>query len=221
MDKCAVGTKGRANLLCSDWDLENHRLTVLKQLRKRFNAFHHELHKKYLSYESHEEALASGSCMVDPVVWVKLCGRWGSDDFKKISRQNRENRKRLTINHTAGRKSFVRYWRRSVEQRLKLYDKMERDLDEKGAAFLKHGETSQSLSLSDIFTLKDGSVTPVLKAANPPVRANVLYLSTKYSLPISLELERWKYQISQKYKGIDAVMLKLFYPPLMPRCILL
>ncbi|XP_042940812.1 uncharacterized protein LOC122275700 isoform X5 [Carya illinoinensis] len=71
------------------------------------------------------------------------------------------------------------------EQRLKLYDKMERDLDEKGAAFLKHGETSQSLSLSDIFTLKDGSVTPVLKAANPPVRANVLYLSTKYSLPIS------------------------------------
>ncbi|KAG7964218.1 hypothetical protein I3843_09G159100 [Carya illinoinensis] len=98
---------------------------------------------------------------------------------------------------------------------------MERDLDEKGAAFLKHGETSQSLSLSDIFTLKDGSVTPVLKAANPPVRANVLYLSTKYSLPISLELERWKYQISQKYKGIDAVMLKLFYPPLMPRCILL
>ncbi|XP_042950995.1 uncharacterized protein LOC122282961 isoform X2 [Carya illinoinensis] len=91
-----------------DWDLENHRLTVLKQLRKRFNAFHHELHKKYLSYGSHEEALASGSSMVDPAIWVKLCGRWGSDDFKKISRQNRENRKRLTINHTAGRKSFVR-----------------------------------------------------------------------------------------------------------------
>lgn len=48
-------------------------------------------------------------------------------------------------------------------QRSKLYDKMGRDLDEHGAAFLKHGETSQSLSLSDIFTLKDGSVTPVLK----------------------------------------------------------
>lgn len=49
------------------------------------------------------------------------------------------------------------------EQRSKMYDKMERDLDEKGASFLKQGETSQSLSLSDIFTLKDGSVTPVLK----------------------------------------------------------
>ncbi|CAI0549360.1 unnamed protein product [Linum tenue] len=73
------------------------------------------------------------------------------------------------------------------EQRSRLYDKMARDLDEKGAAFLKHGETSQSLSLSDIFTLKeDGSVTPVLKAADPPVRANVLYLSPEYSLPISM-----------------------------------
>ncbi|KAJ7978415.1 Transmembrane protein [Quillaja saponaria] len=71
------------------------------------------------------------------------------------------------------------------EQRSKLYDKMARDLDEQGPVFLEHGETSQSLSLSDLFTLKDGSVTPVLKAANPPVRANVLYLSTEYSMPIS------------------------------------
>ncbi|KAK7411443.1 hypothetical protein VNO78_02876 [Psophocarpus tetragonolobus] len=73
----------------------------------------------------------------------------------------------------------------NTEQRLKLYNKMGRDLDEHGAAFLKHGETSQSLSLSDIFTLKDGSVTPVLKPANPPVRANVLYLSTEFSVPIA------------------------------------
>ncbi|XP_059641437.1 uncharacterized protein LOC132283507 isoform X2 [Cornus florida] len=73
----------------------------------------------------------------------------------------------------------------NAEKRLRLYDKMERDLDEHGAVFLKHGETSQSLSLSDIFTLKDGSVTPILKAAIPPVRANVLYMSTEHSVPIS------------------------------------
>ncbi|KAG6730018.1 hypothetical protein I3842_01G058900 [Carya illinoinensis] len=79
-----------------DWDRENHRLTVRKQLRKLFNAFHHELHKKYESYGSHEEALAAGSTMVD------------FEEFKRIARQNRENRKALTINHTAGRKSFVR-----------------------------------------------------------------------------------------------------------------
>ena len=40
---------------------------------------------------------------------------------------------------------------------------MARDLDEKGPMFLKHGQTSQSLSLSDLFTVKDGSVAPVLK----------------------------------------------------------
>ncbi|XP_042990753.1 uncharacterized protein LOC122317798 [Carya illinoinensis] len=91
-----------------DWDRENHRLTVRKQLRKRFNAFHHELHKKYESYGSHEEALAAGSTMVGLEVWAKLCERWGTEEFKKIARQNRENRKAQTINHTAGRKSFVR-----------------------------------------------------------------------------------------------------------------
>lgn len=50
-----------------------------------------------------------------------------------------------------------------AEQRSILYSKMAKDLDEKGAAFLKQGETSQSLSLSDLFTLKDGIVTPVLR----------------------------------------------------------
>ncbi|KAH6784484.1 transmembrane protein [Perilla frutescens var. hirtella] len=38
---------------------------------------------------------------------------------------------------------------------------------------------------SYLFTLKDGTVTPVLKAADPPVRANVLHLSTEFSVPIS------------------------------------
>ncbi|MFS8033350.1 putative armadillo-like helical protein [Helianthus anomalus] len=70
-------------------------------------------------------------------------------------------------------------------ERLKLYEKMSRDLDEHGALFLKHGETSQSLLLSDLFDMENGSVTPALKAAIPPVRANVLHLSTEYSLPIS------------------------------------
>ncbi|KAL5722724.1 hypothetical protein ACHQM5_006210 [Ranunculus cassubicifolius] len=73
----------------------------------------------------------------------------------------------------------------SSEQRSRLYDKMARDLNEHGAVFLQGGETSQSLSLSELFSLKDGVITSVLKAANPPVRANVLYLSTEFSLPIS------------------------------------
>ncbi|XP_010538062.1 PREDICTED: uncharacterized protein LOC104812546 isoform X2 [Tarenaya hassleriana] len=72
-----------------------------------------------------------------------------------------------------------------VERSMRLYDKMEQDIEEKGPVFLKLGETTQSLSLSDLFTLKDGKISPVLRVANPPVRANVLYLNTKYSVPIS------------------------------------
>nr|CAD1825171.1 unnamed protein product [Ananas comosus var. bracteatus] len=71
------------------------------------------------------------------------------------------------------------------DQRSRLYDKMARDLEEHGPAFLKGGETSQSLSLSDLFELRNGVVTPILKAANPPVRANVLYLSPEFAKPIS------------------------------------
>ncbi|XXG87624.1 hypothetical protein AAC387_Pa11g2265 [Persea americana] len=70
------------------------------------------------------------------------------------------------------------------EQRSKLYDNLARDLQEKGPAFLS-GATSQSLSLSDIFTLKDGVVTPILKPANPPVRANVLHLGPEFAEHIS------------------------------------
>lgn len=71
---------------------------------------------------------------------------------------------------------FVGYWNKlgevdalvlglsisNEERRMRLYDKLSRDLDENGAAFLKYGETSQSLSLSELFTVKDGAVTPVL-----------------------------------------------------------
>lgn len=71
-------------------------------------------------------------------------------------------------------------------RRAELYSKMARDLDERGAAFLKGGETSQSLSLSDLFdTTDDGAVVPRLKAADPPVRANVLYLDPEFAAAIS------------------------------------
>ncbi|CAM8971660.1 unnamed protein product [Rhodiola kirilowii] len=72
-----------------------------------------------------------------------------------------------------------------AERRSILYSKMARDLDEHGPTFLRKGETSQSLALSDIFEIKDGEVKPILKPANPPVRANVLYLSPKFSVHIS------------------------------------
>ncbi|XP_042976312.1 uncharacterized protein LOC122307477 [Carya illinoinensis] len=91
-----------------DWEKHNHQMAVWKALRKRFNAYHHELHKKYMKFATHEEALASETSMVNPIVWTKLCERWGSDSFKKMSARNKESRKKLDVNHTSGCKSFVR-----------------------------------------------------------------------------------------------------------------
>ncbi|XP_006659174.1 uncharacterized protein LOC102704722 [Oryza brachyantha] len=71
-------------------------------------------------------------------------------------------------------------------RRAELYGRMARDLDERGAAFLEGGETSQSLTLSELFdTREDGAVVPRLKVANPPVRANVLYLDPEFAAVIS------------------------------------
>lgn len=70
-------------------------------------------------------------------------------------------------------------------RRAELYGRMARDLDERGAAFLEGGETSQSLTLSDLFDVRDSAVVPKLKAADPPVRANVLYLDPEFSAVIS------------------------------------
>ena len=64
---------------------------------------------------------------------------------------------------TRGSNKYVPDVPDSNAERLRLYDKMSRDLDEHGPLFLKHGETSQSLLLSDLFDVKNGSVTPVLK----------------------------------------------------------
>ncbi|XP_042962028.1 uncharacterized protein LOC122296414 isoform X1 [Carya illinoinensis] len=91
-----------------EWEKENHRKTVIDQLRRRFNSFHYDLHKIFLGYGSTKVALARGTELVDHAVWRKLCMRWGSKEFKALSLQNKANRGKQLTNHTAGRKSFVR-----------------------------------------------------------------------------------------------------------------
>ncbi|XP_035539745.1 uncharacterized protein LOC118344058 [Juglans regia] len=91
-----------------DWTKKNHRDTVTKTLRKRFNHIRYDLHRTYKQYESNEEALANVPPSVTPATWVKLCARYSSDDFKRMSERNKSNREKQQNNHTAGRRSFVR-----------------------------------------------------------------------------------------------------------------
>nr|CAB3480136.1 unnamed protein product [Digitaria exilis] len=75
-----------------------------------------------------------------------------------------------------------------LARRAELYSKMARDLDERGAAFLRGGETSQSLTLSDLFnTAEDGAVVPRLK-----IEAEVEAVKgiTKTVCPLKIVLDR-------------------------------
>ncbi|CAI8586393.1 unnamed protein product [Vicia faba] len=96
----------------------------------------------------------------------------------------------------------------SSERRPKLYEKMARDLDEHGAAFLKHGETSQSLSISDIFTLNDGSVTPVLKPANPP-NSSMYHFSMFHASHHIVPVPATKQEIEAEASSVETVAARL------------
>ncbi|KAG6694973.1 hypothetical protein I3842_09G073700 [Carya illinoinensis] len=90
-----------------DWSRDNHREMVETHLADKYNAYHYALHKVYLKYASHEEALRGGTDKVEKAVWEKLCERWASATFKEKSRRNSSNRQKLKVKHTGGRKSFI------------------------------------------------------------------------------------------------------------------
>ncbi|KAF5450523.1 hypothetical protein F2P56_030862 [Juglans regia] len=71
-----------------DWTRDNHREMVERHLGDKYNAYHYALHKVYLKYASHEEALRGGTDMVEKAVWEKLCERWASLTFKRETAPN-------------------------------------------------------------------------------------------------------------------------------------
>ncbi|XP_035543229.1 uncharacterized protein LOC109002123 isoform X2 [Juglans regia] len=86
-----------------DWTKENHRQAVVTALADKYNAYHYKLHKHYLKYASHEEALSDGMSLVE-----KGNGYVKASPFKEQSQRNITNRKRQKVKHTGGGKSFVR-----------------------------------------------------------------------------------------------------------------
>ncbi|XP_035541034.1 uncharacterized protein LOC108980022 [Juglans regia] len=99
-----------------DWTKSNHRETVAMALAQKYNDYHYLLHGKYMEYDTHEAAISGGTKLVDKAVWQCLCERWGSEDFKNLSARNKQNRSNQRINHTGGRKSFVRLMEEKREQ---------------------------------------------------------------------------------------------------------
>ena len=67
-----------------DWSKDNHREAIVNALADKYNAYHYELHKHYLKYASHEEAVAGRRSSVEPHVWEWLCERWTNSTFKVL-----------------------------------------------------------------------------------------------------------------------------------------
>ncbi|KAF5451782.1 hypothetical protein F2P56_026855 [Juglans regia] len=121
-----------------DWTKDNHREMVVTHLSEKYKAYHYELHKIYLKYASHEEALHGGTPMVPKPVWELLCERWASRTFKEKPRKNTINRQKLRVNHTSGRKSFVRILEEKNLMLERLNEKdSEEDVDEAAAEIFK------------------------------------------------------------------------------------
>ncbi|KAG7989098.1 hypothetical protein I3843_03G220800 [Carya illinoinensis] len=65
-----------------DWSRDNHREMVSNHLADKYNTYNYVLHKIYLKYASHQEALRGGTDKVEKNVWEKLCEYWASAAFK-------------------------------------------------------------------------------------------------------------------------------------------
>ncbi|XP_041026239.1 uncharacterized protein LOC121266471 [Juglans microcarpa x Juglans regia] len=85
-------------------------------LAQKYNDYYYLLHCKYLEYDTHEAAISGWTKLLDKAVWQCLCERWGSEEFKNLSRRNKHNWSNQRINHTGGRKSFVRIMEEKREQ---------------------------------------------------------------------------------------------------------
>ncbi|KAG2664953.1 hypothetical protein I3760_16G106700 [Carya illinoinensis] len=99
-----------------DWSRDNHREMVSTHLADNYNTYHYVLHKIYLKYASHQEALRGGTDKVEKNVWEKLCEYWASEK----SMRNSSYRSKLKVKHTGGRKSFIRILEEKQEAALNM-----------------------------------------------------------------------------------------------------
>ncbi|KAG8371533.1 hypothetical protein BUALT_Bualt13G0097800 [Buddleja alternifolia] len=69
----------------------------------------HKLHQYYICNKDGEDILHQPPSGVIPKDWELLINYFESDKFKKVSNRNKENRKKLTMNHACGTKSIAQF----------------------------------------------------------------------------------------------------------------
>lgn len=82
---------------------------VFGQLNRQYRSYRHKLHAHYLQNKENEKLLEKSPDGVSPATWETLIRYFESDNFKKVSDRNKENRKKVKMIHTFGAKSIAQY----------------------------------------------------------------------------------------------------------------
>ncbi|KAG8381923.1 hypothetical protein BUALT_Bualt05G0023200 [Buddleja alternifolia] len=82
---------------------------VYQQMNRQYRSRRHKLHQYYICNKDGEDILHQPPSGVIPEDWELLINYFESDKFKKVSNRNKENRKKLTMNHACGTKSIAQF----------------------------------------------------------------------------------------------------------------
>ncbi|KAG8391025.1 hypothetical protein BUALT_Bualt01G0145100 [Buddleja alternifolia] len=82
---------------------------VIDQLNRQYRSRRHKLHAYYLKRKDDEDILHKPPNGVLQNDWEQFMNYVESDEFKRLSDRNKENRKKLTMSHACGKKSIAQY----------------------------------------------------------------------------------------------------------------
>ncbi|XP_028073882.1 uncharacterized protein LOC114276298 [Camellia sinensis] len=93
----------------------------LMSVGKKWKDWKDQLKRKHFNkYKTNEERLANCPDRVDPSQWKILVQFWNSLEAQERSTTNSDNRKKLTMSHTSGRKAHCRV-KDEVNDRLTIF----------------------------------------------------------------------------------------------------
>ncbi|KAG8382296.1 hypothetical protein BUALT_Bualt05G0062100 [Buddleja alternifolia] len=82
---------------------------VYQQMNRQYRSRRHKLHPYYICNKDDEDILHQPPSGVIPEDWELLINYFESDKFKKVSNRNKENRKKLAMNHACWTKSIAQF----------------------------------------------------------------------------------------------------------------
>ncbi|KAL5714359.1 hypothetical protein ACHQM5_016332 [Ranunculus cassubicifolius] len=92
-----------------DLNLEHQVEAVNDSMKTVIRERRHTFHRHYLSIPEGEDKREDPYKSVTQEEWESLCTWFESDEYKKMSARNKNNRKKQKVNHRGGCKSFVRH----------------------------------------------------------------------------------------------------------------